>query len=402
MAQTILTPTELTRRFLDVMHSNCVVVRNMNHEYEKDFGTQSGFDGQKIGPTLTIRKPDQFSVRSAWAMGQQDLTGQSATLTVDTVRGIDVNFPDASMATDVDDYTARYIVPQAKRLAAEVDKVAAAYIKNHTYQLGGTIGTQPNTALIFANAAKKIKNQLVPIDGDINAIICPDTEAALVGGMTPLQFNPASAISKMWSTGQMSDMLGFNWYMSQVLTSHLTGTRTETTPAAAAITVNGQATMTITNGGNGLTWKEGDVFTVAGCYDVNPETKQTLANLKQFRVTTANACDTSGNVTLAIAPAVYLSSSPLQNVSAFPGGALVNQTAGGSGAANTTYSNDLIFHKKAFAFASAPLIIPGGVMEAATASQDGLNIRYVKAYDIVNAKVLSRMDIFFGMCELRP
>jgi hypothetical protein len=376
----------------------------MDRQYEPNFGTQSGFDGQKIGPTLQIRKPNQFAVRSSWPMAQQDLTETYASLTIDTVRGVDLNFPDASLSTDIDDFSERYIAPAAKRMAAEVDKVAGAYILNRTYQQAGTLGTTPNTAAIVLAAAQKLKEHLVPIDGEIAAIINPATEAALVGGFTPLQFNPQGAISAMFNDGQMSNALGMKWYMSQVLTAHTNGTRTNTTPTAGAVTVNGTSNLTITNAGNALTWKVGDVFTVVGCYDVNPETKQTLPNLKQFTVTTDAVSESNGAITagLDISPAIYLSSSAKQNVSAFPGGALVSITAGGSGTASYTYANDIIMHKKAFAFASAPLIVPGGMDMAATASADGLTIRFVRGYDIVNARMLSRMDIYFGVTELRP
>jgi hypothetical protein len=103
---------------------------------------------------------------------------------------------------------------------------------------------------------------------------------------------------------------------------------------------------------------------------------------------------------------VYLTGSGyLQNVSAFPGGAMTvtnDATNFGSGTASYTYSNDIVFHKKAFGFASAPLIIPNGVDMAGRASADGFSVRFVRMYDIANARMLNRLDIFFGVCELRP
>lgn len=397
MAQTLITSQELTRRFLDVLHSNCVIVGSMDRSYEERFA-KGGYDGQKIGPTLQIRKPNMFEVRSGWAMAQQDLTETYASLTIDTPRGIDLNFPDADLATRVDDFEKRYIEPAAKRLSSEVDKIAGAYIKNHTYQAGGTVGTQPNTTLIFSTAAKTLKNQLVPIDGDIAAIICPDTEAVLSGGLTPLQFNPSEDISKLWRTGKMSNMLGFNWSMSQVLSSHTCGTRTNTTPIVSGATQGTAGTVAVTGAGNAVTYLEGDVVTFAGCYAVNPETKQQLSYLKQFRITQTCTADGSGNITLYIAPTLVVRGA-YQNCSDYPtsGGAVSNV-----GTASYTYTNDLLMHKKAFAFGSAPLIIPGGMDMAAASEMENLRIRFVRGYDIVNARMLSRMDLYFGVCELRP
>jgi hypothetical protein len=405
MSQTLITGQELTRAALDIFHNNVVITRNMDLQYEPDFGSQTGYDGQKIGPTLQIRKPPIGTVRSTWAMSQQDMTETYASLTVDTVRGIDLNFPDADLALSVDDFVKRYIEPNVKRLASEVDKVSGAWIKNHTSRLTGLGGTQPNAISYFLNAKRKLNDQTVPQDGDIACIVCPATEAAMIGGLTPLQFNPQAELSEMFKTGKISNMAGMNWYMSQILTAHTCGSRTETTPVASAIVTQGQSTMTIT-GLNATSFTEGDIFTVAGCYDCNPETKQTLPYLKQFRVTsTVTATATTTN--LPIAPSVYFSSAAgyLQNCSAFPGGAVsdINDaTHFGSGTASYTYSNDLVFHKKAFAFASAPLIIPNGVDMAGRASADGFSVRFVRAYDTLNARMLNRLDIFFGLADLRP
>lgn len=397
MSQTLITSQELTRRFLDVLHSNMAIVKNMDLQYEARFA-EGGYDGQKIGPTLHIRKPNQFTVRTDWPMAQQDMSETKAILTIDTVNGIDLNFPDADLALRIDDFEKRYIEPAAKRLAAQVDKTAGLYIKNNTYQVGGTGSSQPNSALIFANAAIKLHDSLMPVDGQTAAIITPATQAALVGGLTPLQFNPQGTISKIFETGKMSDMFGWNWYMSQVLSSHTGGTRTNTTPVVSGATQGTAGTVAITGAGVSPTWTVGDVFTMAGCYAVNPETKQTLPYLKQFVVTTASNADGSGNGTITFSPALVISGA-YQNCSGYP-------TNGGAitwvGTASYTYSNDIIMHKKAFAFASAPLTVPGGMDMAATAEMDGLRVRFVRGYDIVNARMLSRMDIYYGMCALRP
>ena len=397
MGQTLITPTELTRRSLDIMHSNLCIVKNMDLQYEVKFA-QSGYDGQKIGPTLQIRKPNQFTVRTDWPMAQQDMAETYASLTINTVRGVDLNFSDAELALSMDDFEKRYLEPAMKRLASEVDKVAGAYIKNHTPQCGGTVGTQPNTALIFTNAMSKLYNSLAPIDGDISAIICPDTQAVLIGGLTPSQVNPASTISQMFETGQISNMLGLKWYLSQVLSRHSCGTRTNVTPIVSGATEGTDGELTVTGAGASVTYLEGDVITAAGCYEINPETKQTLSYLKQFRITETCTSTAGGAVTLKISPALVVSGA-YQNCSGYPtaSGAITNV-----GTASYTYSNDILMHKKAFAFATAPLYVPKGTDMAATAEQDGIRIRFIRDYDSVNARVINRMDIFFGMVELRP
>jgi hypothetical protein len=51
----------------------------------------------------------------------------------------------------------------------------------------------------------------------------------------------------------------------------------------------------------------GDVFTIAGVFDVNPITKATLPFLKQFVVKANGSSDGAGNLTLTIAPQIISS-----------------------------------------------------------------------------------------------
>ena len=128
MSDTRITPLEITRKFLAVFHSNCILAKNLDHDYEKNFGSQMGFDGQKMGPTLNMRCLIQATVRNTWAMQQQDITETYHTLTIDTVRGVDLKFSDADLALSIDDFVPRYIESPAKKLAAIVDQYCATYM----------------------------------------------------------------------------------------------------------------------------------------------------------------------------------------------------------------------------------------------------------------------------------
>jgi hypothetical protein len=264
MSQTLITGQELTRAALDIFHNNVVIAKNMDLQYEGDFGSQTGYDGQKIGPSIQVRIPPIGGVRNQWTMSQQDLTETYQTLTVNRVSGCDLNIPDADLALSVDDFTKRYIEPNVKRIASDVDAYCGTYIKNHTPRLVGVAGTQPAGYAVFGAARRKLNDQAVPQDGQISCIICPATEQSLIGGLTPLQFNPQADLSEMFKSGKISNMAGMEWYMSQNTPSHTCGTRTATTPVATAITVQGQATMTVT-GLNATSFTEGDIITAAGC-----------------------------------------------------------------------------------------------------------------------------------------
>jgi hypothetical protein len=394
MANSLITHLEYTRQFLAEMLSSLKIAKSMNRSYDARW-KQGGYDGQKIGPTLQIRKPNQFTVRTGWPIGVQDVTEKTVPLTIDTVKGIDLAFTDEEQVTTIDDYRQRYVIPPARRLAAEVDKICGAFIKNHTPKIAGTAGTQPNTSAIVLDCTRKVYEGNAPLDGNLTGIICPATSASLVGALAG-QHNPTGMISSMFEKGQITSALGVDFFMSQVLTAHTCGSRDDTSPVAAAAPVvsAGIAALVVTAADTAATWTEGDIITVADCYEVNPETKQTLSYLKQFRVTAAATCS-GGACTLYVSPGP-ITSGAYQNCSAFPGGAIVNV-----GTASYTYSNDLIFHKDAFTLATIDLEKPEGVI-AETVSAEGISIRFLRQYDIKTPQMISRMDVFFGIAELAP
>ena len=399
MADSRATPLEITRRSLKVLHSMLNISKNINREYEGDFGdAQAGFEGQKIGPTLNIRKPVDTTVRTGWSMSQQDVTEAYKTLTIDTVRGIDMKFNDADMALSIDDFAERYINNPMKRLAAKIEQVVSTYMYQHIYNVDYVASTYiaPTTSGTYLDAAARLKENLVPQGDSLYCVISPRATAAIVGGLAG-QYNPQGNISTMYEKGQMSKALGLDWYESNVLPAHTTGSRTNTTPVVATFSTSAPTSIGITGGTTSGTYLIGDTFTIAGVYSVNYETKATLSTLQKF-VVTANATGSSGAVTLTVSPAL-IASGPTQNVSAVP---TATPAVVFDGGASTVYQNEFVFHQDSFAFATVPLYKPKGLDIAESVTVEGISGRFLRGYDIANARLLSRFDVFFGICELYP
>jgi hypothetical protein len=160
-------------------------------------------------------------------------------------------------------------------------------------------------------------------------------------------------------------------------------------------------TYTVTEGDADLTVTgfatpvAGMVFTIAGVYDVHPETKTAYSHLKQFTIL---AGSTATN--LLISPAIYSSASgALQNVSALP-----TTTAAVTcfGTASKVYVQPLMYHKEAFQFVTADLPLMDDAHKCVRRVQDGLSMRVWQASDIRNDELLMRIDILYGMAALRP
>jgi hypothetical protein len=395
MANTRITSSFITREFLSVLHSNLRVVKSIDHSWNKLFGKSIGAVG-KSGATVAIRKPALGTIRTGWPMNQSDITETSVNLTIDTPVGVDLNFSDADMALSIEDFSERYIVPNAMKLASYVDMSVANFVYKNTFNSVNStaFGTAPNASSYFLSAGQKIKENLVPMDSPLNAIISPRTEAAMVGALAG-QYNPQGNISDMYEKGQMAKALGMDWYMSQVLPAHTHGTMT--TGTSPAVSAWSGSTLTITNCTNGGTLNAGDVFTVSTCYAVNRETGQTYPSLQQF-VCTATTTASTTTLTVSVSP-TPVTSGPSQTVSATPvgGTAVFNQTTSGQIA-----QQDLVLHEKSFAIAFANLELPNGMDMVGQEAMDGINCRFIRGYDIANARFLSRMDVFYGVCATRP
>jgi hypothetical protein len=195
-------------------------------------------------------------------------------------------------------------------------------------------------------------------------------------------------------------VLGFEEInMSQSIKQFTTGTRTATGGStSAAVTTEGATTIAITGAGNGLVVKAGDVFTVADCFAVNPQTRESTGSLFQFVALADVTLSGAGAGNVTVSP-VYSANHALATVEALPanGKAVVFV-----GAANTQYSQNLVYHKDAITFATADLLMPQGVDMASRAVHNGISLRVVRQYDINNDRLPCRIDVLYGYSTIRP
>jgi hypothetical protein len=187
--------------------------------------------------------------------------------------------------------------------------------------------------------------------------------------------------------------------MSQSIVQHTTGTRSTTASLTISATVStqGATTVAITGDAGSATLKQGDVFTIASVYSVNPQTRQSTGSLQQF-VVTADATAAAGVWTASISPAIYTPTNALATVDSFPVAAAVVTFLG---SASTSYPQNLIYHKNAITFATADLLLPQGVDMASRQVHNGISMRIVRQYDINNDRMPCRIDVLYGYSVIR-
>lgn len=397
MSNTLLTPTAILREALTVLHTNCALVKNCNKQHDKE--TMMG--NQKRGATLRIRLPIQPSIRSGWPINVEEAVETYETLTVATVRGVDLYCTDAELSQNINDFSKTFIHPAISRLAAEIDYITYNASLPYIWNQVGTAGTTPADAATYLSAGAKLSKFLAPTMGRV-AIINPDAQAATVGGLAAL-FNPANVIGKQFKEGQIgANVLGFDFFMSQNVPTITRGTiaTASTLQVNATVATEGAETIAIKGlSGATQTLAAGDIFTVSGVYAVNPETKQTLPDLQQFVVTTA-ATGVASVLTPTVRPKMYTSASAgLKTVSAFPA---ENATVTVVGTASTAYPINLTMHPDAITFATASLEMPSDVNFKAQEVVDGISMRVLRQYDINSASYPLRIDVLCGSVVQRP
>lgn len=392
MANTILTPAQITRESLRILHSKLTLIGNINRQYDDSFAKE----GAKIGDSLKIRLPNQYTVRSGKTLSAQDTTETSTTLQVASQKGVDVNFSSAELTLSLDDFSKRILEPAMAVLAANIEADAMNMYKD-VYNLVGTAGTVPtgtDALKVYLQARQKLNENLAPMDNNRTMHLLPTSMVEIVNSLKGI-FQDSKEVAEQYREGMMGRSAGFDWYENTLLPTHTLGNK------VSSVTVNGASqtgsTLNIGSVANADTFKQGTVFTIAGVYQVHQESKQAMASLQQF-VVTADATMTTTTGSITISPAITTSGA-LQNVSASPAnGAAITIV----GSASTGYGQNLAFHKDAFTFATADLIMPKGVDFARREVYDGISLRIVRAYDINNDNLPCRIDVLYGYKTIRP
>ena len=392
MANSLLTIDMITRKSLEILENNLVLTRNVNRQYDDSFAVE----GAKIGSTLRIRLPDRALVTDGAALQVQADNEQFTTLTVSSQKHIGVNFTSAELTMQLDDFAERVLKPRVSQLASSVDADVATSYKG-IYNTVGSPGTTPATSLVLLQANQKLNEFATPMDQRY-ATVNPAANAGLVEGMKGL-FNPTGTISRQFKNGMMGEgILGLDEInMSQSISNHTNGDWGTTITVTSTVATQGQATLPISFTGSSKTWNVGDVFTIAGVFAVNPQTRQSTGSLQQF-VVTAAVTGTS-TATLDISPPIFTSANALATVNSFPQASAVVTMVG---SANTGYPQNLIYHKDAISFATADLLLPQGVDMASRQVHNGISLRIVRQYDINNDRLPCRIDVLYGFAAIRP
>lgn len=397
MANTLSVIDMVARESLRLAHEKATFIRTTTRSYDDSFAKTGG----KIGSTLRVRDPNQYTRRQgSRVMDVQDSVETTQTITVATQDGVDMRFNSAELSLSIDELSARYIEPAMASLMSGIDSDFITQATRDTYNVVGTPGTVVGASsdiTALGNARARLNQGLAPKDNNRAIQLDSITMASIVNGNKAL-FLPGDQIKEAFVEG---------FYARSAMADFYENERTYVHTVGSDVTVSTSATAAVTDGGTNITMNstdgninKGDVFTVAGVYACHPETKQSLGYLQQFVATAAS----TGAVT--VSPATILTGAR-QNVCSSTSTTLAttafnSQVLTFVGSASTSYRQNLMYHKEAFAFVTADLPIMDDASKCVRRMQDGISLRVWQASDIRNDEMLMRIDILYGFKTLRP
>jgi len=385
---TLLTVDMITAKALAILHQKLNFVGSINRQYDSSFAQT----GAKIGDTLRIRLPNQYTVRTTMTLAPQNTTELNTSLAVTNVSGVDISFSTTDLTLKIDDFAARYIEPAVAVIAANIESRAVAMAKDVYNNVNGQGSAQ--TLKNFLTGRKILLDNLTPQSKQWLARVNTQDNVDLVDSLKGL-FQQSTAIASQYTDGVMGVTGGFEFAEN----THLnTFTRSAAVSYAVSTTsTTGDSTLVVKTGtGTAL---QGEVFTIAGVNRVHPETKVDTGVLQPF-VLTADAGG-AGTQTWSISPSINYASphAARDNLTKLP---TANDAITFIGTASVAVGQSLVYHPDAFTFASADLVMPGGVDMASRAQKEGISIRLVRQYDINNDYLPCRLDVLWGCKTIRP
>lgn len=354
MGNTLLTPSIIAKEALMVLENNLVMASKVYRDYDPEY--------QKVGATITIRKPATFEATAfSTTIIVQDATESSVQVVLDKHMDVSFSVTSKDMALNIVDFSRQFIEPALRAHAQSVDyaltglhaDVAGHYPVSATQVVGD-----------IANIGAQLNIQKVPF-GDRSGVMDSITYARYIALDAFSHASKRGDGGKTLREAEIGRVLGIDWYQDQNIRTAAAGL-TDTAGAVAGAVTAGATAATVNALTDSQVLEDNALFKVAG-------------DDFGYRVT-------NGPVTVASTAAVITFTPACKN--GWDDTKVVTFQTGGR--------RNMVFHKNAFCLATAPLAAPTGGAESAVENYKGLTLRVVKQYDITYKKDVISIDMLYG------
>ncbi len=388
----LVTPKNIAALALPVLAGRLNVARNLSSALDKEYGRPPN---KKPGDTVRVRKPYRFVGGYGLDWDPEPLVDQTVEVTVNTVPHVHFQWDSIQKTMSLREAMRIYVEPVVATLASKINAGAATWAANNALNSVGTPGVKPTGPLTYLTAGDMLVEQGLPesMSNDLTCVVNRAMSSAYVNGTQAL-LNPSGLISKQMMSGQMQNSLGYEVLLDQTINQHVNGVFSGTPLVAGGGQTaeggnNAQMTLATDGWGSGITFlKLGDRFTigsdtsatVGGVETVYPQTRISN-NRQQVFTVMGDINDTTGSISMTVAPAIT-PSGQYQNVNSAPVDNAIITMIGTSGG---TATQGLLFTENAFAFVSVPINEPepgmGAKVTNVTDDETGLTISHVAYYN---------------------
>lgn len=404
MANAFLDAQVYANSMLYLVKNELVMGRLVNSKFVNQVNDENGL-------TIRQKRPSRFVAKDGATLDAQDVVNGFESITVDQYKNVHLSIGDLEYIQSYNDLVAdTNMKSAASALAHAVD----SYLHTKTLEFSNWVGT-PGTTIgapsQFNRGPERLDLLAVPNTDRGAAVFTTDAYGI---SDTLIDNNSISDVAKSaLERAQLPLLSSTRAYATQMSQQITTGTRatTGTLINGANQNVNYRdvkdtMTQTLTVDGDLGTYVQGDVFTIAGVFAVNPRTAESYDYLQQFTVVTGR----TGAGDITITPPIIVPGSgsgtdqdvntAFATVSAVPAD---NAALTFLGAPSTPFRFSTAFHKDAISLVYAKLRMPfTGEASFASDPDTGVSIRYWRGSDISTGDHIHRWDMVFGASAMDP
>ena len=378
----LLTPSIISKESLVILVNNLVMAGRVNRQFEEQMGA-------KIGTQLTIRKPNKFIVSEGAGLQVQDIIEPSTSITISNQSHVDFQFGTAALTLVVEEFRERYLKPALEKLANRIDRGVMTNVQNIFNEVGTPTSTPSNFAAL-ALVAQRLDEMAAP-QQDRTMVLNPKAYWAIAVGISSVY---VQSVAEPGFKGYIPNIANMEIFLDQNIPTQLTGAYGSTSPTVLGSGQTG-STLVTTGWPNSITGllNVGDVFTIGAVNAANPESLTSTGALANFVVTATASSNGTGGSSISIYPPI-VTSGAYQTVDNGPiSGAAITVI---SGAPSSNLAKNIGFTKDCFGLVTVPLIMPDGVDFKSQEVYKGISLRVIRAYDINNDVLPTRVDVMWG------
>ena len=147
MSNTTLTADIIAKEAVMILENELTMGKLCYRGYEPEF--DKNVNGYKVGETVSVRRPTDFTVRDGKTAAVQDVVEGKIPITVDKQKGIDFKFSSQDLTLQIGALSDRVIKPAMIQLANQIDvDMMALYNEVPKHFVETTIGWMTEDKLI--------------------------------------------------------------------------------------------------------------------------------------------------------------------------------------------------------------------------------------------------------------